>query len=92
LLKALAGALHDAPNRRLLLSFPGWVTPRREPRRALALEPLHPRFVAPPVLAGASQALSCVHAIPVSTIVMQSTGHGSNAACSRCIPLRSPYA
>jgi len=56
LLKALAGALHDALDRRLLFAPPGFVTPRREPRRALAFEPFRSRFVAPPVLACASQA------------------------------------
>jgi hypothetical protein len=57
LLKALAGALHDALDYRLLLAPLGLVTPRREPRRALAFEPFRPRFVTPPVLAGAFQAL-----------------------------------
>jgi len=57
LLKALAGALDDALDRRLLLALRCFVPPRREPRRALAFEPFRSRLGAPPVLAGASQAL-----------------------------------
>ena len=50
-------ALHDALDRRLFPALPGFVTPRRERHRALAFEPFRSRLMAPPVLAGASQAL-----------------------------------
>ena len=55
--QALARARDDALDCCLLLALPGFVPPCREPRRPLAFEPFRSRFVALPVLAGASQAL-----------------------------------
>jgi hypothetical protein len=57
LLKALAGALDNALDRRLLPAPLCLVTPRCELSCALALEPFRSRYVAPPVLARSSQAI-----------------------------------